>query len=239
MTQRLETTTRRLTQSERVAAWRHVARRFAHELKNPLQPILISLYRIEQSLNESGHSEKLREALQAAAGEIKHLTALADRFSQLATLPPPRLELLDIGRTLKSLTELYSEQMASYVFEVRLPAQTVQAWADETYLRAALHNVLQNAMDASTPGGRIVLHLETDNDTVNILVRDFGKGMTPQEVAAAPMPYFTTKNKGSGLGLAIVEKVMTEMGGQMGIESEPGHGTTIRLSLSRNRQDPV
>jgi len=231
MAQQLDRVTNRLAQSERVAAWRHVARRFAHELKNPLQPILISLYRIEKSLEEPADYAQVKEALQAASQEIKHLTMLADRFSQLAKLPPPKLETVDLNELLTSMATLYKEQLAAYDFALLLPSEKIYVKADETYFREGLHNLLQNAMDASEEGGKIIVELKRQRDSIDIVVQDFGKGMTDVVVASARMPYFTTKEKGSGLGLAIVEKTVNEMGGQLLISSREGHGTTVTMSL--------
>jgi nitrogen fixation/metabolism regulation signal transduction histidine kinase len=231
MAQQLDRVTTRLAQSERVAAWRHVARQFAHELKNPLQPILISLYRIEKSLEEPAEHAQVKEALQAASHEIKHLTELADRFSQLAKLPPPKLEKVDLNELLTSISTLYKEQLVAYNFALRLPSGKIYVKADETYFREGLHNLLQNAMDASEEGGKIIIEPIRHRDSVDIIVQDFGKGMADDIVASARMPYFTTKEKGSGLGLAVVEKTVNEMGGQLLINSREGHGTTITLSL--------
>ncbi len=233
MARRLDRLTTRLAQSERVAAWRHVARRFAHELKNPLQPILISLYRLEKSLD--GPRTTAREALQAASQEIRHLTQLADRFSQLAQLPSPDMRLLNLNQLLQTLASLYHEQLAAYRFSLQLPSQTISVDADQTYLREALHNLLQNARDASSEQGRITVELQQQQDAVAIIVEDTGRGMSPDEIAAAPMPYFTTKEKGSGLGLAIVEKMISEMGGQLLIDSRQGHGTRVTILLPRRK----
>lgn len=233
MAQQLDKTTARLAQSERVAAWRHVAQRFAHELKNPLQPILISLYQIEKSLKSSSGYEQVIEPLRAISEEIKHLTALADRFSQLAKLPPPRFEKTDLNELLTSIANLYKQQLAAYDFVLRLPSQRIYAKVDATYFREALHNLLQNAMDASEESGRIVVELRLHGDTVDFVVQDHGRGMSEDVMASARMPYFTTKEKGSGLGLAIVEKTVNEMGGQLLLSSQEGYGTTITMSLPR------
>jgi nitrogen fixation/metabolism regulation signal transduction histidine kinase len=170
--------------------------------------------------------------LQAASHEIKHLTDLADRFSQLAKLPPPKIEKVDLNELLMSMAALYKEQLTAYDFVLRLPSEKTYAKADQTYFREGLHNLLQNAMDASEEGGKIIVELIRQRDSVDVVVQDFGKGMNDDIAASARMPYFTTKEKGSGLGLAIVEKTVTEMGGQLLISSREGHGTTVTLSLS-------
>ncbi len=232
MAAQLERMTNRLAQSERVAAWRQVARRFAHELKNPLQPILISLFRLEQMLKETPVDyERVTEALHAVSQEITHLRELADRFSQLAKLPPPKFVTLNLNEMLTSLTQLYREQLSQYDFSLQLPSEQIYLDADETYFREALHNLLQNAMEASEKKGKIILTLSRTPQTIEITVRDFGVGMSEEELAAARMPYVTTKEKGNGIGLAVVEKTVTEMGGQLIITSQKNHGTTVTLSF--------
>ncbi|MFQ6008814.1 MAG: PAS domain-containing sensor histidine kinase [Candidatus Zixiibacteriota bacterium] len=233
MAHQLDKTTARLAQSERVAAWRHLARRFAHELKNPLQPILVSLYRIEKSLEGSAGYEQIMEHLRAASEEIKHLTALADRFSDLAKLPPPKLEKTNMNELLASFANLYRQQLSAYDFALLLPTHEVYTNVDVTYFREALHNILLNSIDASEEGSRIVVELKPGEDTVQVIVQDSGRGMSESTVSSARMPYFTTKEKGSGLGLAIVEKTVNELGGQLIISSKEGIGTTVTISLPR------
>lgn len=237
MTRRLESATTRLAQTERVTAWRQVARQFAHELKNPLQPILVSLYRIEQQLGDSHDLELIREPLRAASEEVKHLTELAERFSQLAKLPPPKLEPVALAQLLRSVIELYTQQLEPFDFETTLPATEITIPADRNYLREAMHNLLRNSIDACKPGDKIMVQLQTTGDHVEIIVGDTGSGMDEKTLLSARLPYFTTKKKGTGLGLAIVEKSISELGGQLKVVSQPGSGTTVTISLPmENRQ---
>jgi len=231
MASKLYITTNRLVQSERVAAWRHVARRFAHELKNPLQPIIISLYRIEKTLQDSSDFEKIKEPLRAASEELKHLTELADRFSQLAKLPPPNLQLIDMKEFLEQVSILYQEQLRPFDFTQEFTMETCKARIDVIYFREALHNLLQNAIDASSEGGKIILRLYKKDNDVIIEVQDFGKGMSKEVITSAKIPYFTTKEKGNGIGLAVVDKTMSEIKGDMTIISETNKGTTISLTI--------
>ncbi len=231
MARQLQHTTARLAQSERVAAWRQVARRFAHELKNPLQPIMISLYRIEKRLKESGQYEQLTEPLKAASEELKHLTELAERFSRLAKLPEPSLESVNLNDLLSSIGQLYSEQLSSYDFRIELPQTPISASVDPVYFREALHNLLQNAADASSSGSVITLRLFETEAGPAIQVQDVGHGMTKDVVSSAAIPYFTTKSKGTGLGLAVVEKTVNELNGQLQIDSAEGVGTTVTIVL--------
>jgi len=231
MAAQLEQITGRLTQTERVAAWRQVARRFAHELKNPLQPILISLYRIEKQLIDTPAYDKVYEPLKAASEELKHLTTLAERFSHLAKLPPPKLEDINLNELISSVADLYKERLANFQFEMKLPNEEIRTMTDAAYLREALHNLLQNAIDASSEGEKIILKLQREFKYINISVTDFGEGMTDRTINAARLPYFTTKDQGTGLGLAIVEKSVNELKGRLLIESQSGFGTTVIIAL--------
>ncbi|HVP07151.1 MAG TPA: ATP-binding protein [Candidatus Acidoferrum sp.] len=231
MASQLDNTTSRLAQTERVAAWRQVARRFAHELKNPLQPILVSLYRIEKQLFGTESYDKIYEPLKAAADEVKHLSILADRFSHLAKLPPPNLERTDLRELAVSITELYRDKLSVYTVTTALPDSSLSVVTDVAYVREIVHNLLQNAIDASEPGGRIHIALERKNREALLSVADSGIGMDAETLASARLPYFTTKEKGTGLGLAIVEKSISELGGRLIIESAKGHGTRVTITL--------
>jgi len=235
MARQLDQTTVRLAQSERVAAWRQVAQRFAHELKNPLQPLLISLFRIEKQLANSESYETVREPLKAASEEAQHLKKLADRFSHLAKLPPPTVEQLDICHLVRSIAELYRGQINEDQFQISLPKVPVQIITDAAYLREALHNLLQNAIDATGDDRIIKLKLTCEDARILISISDNGAGMDSETIARARLPYFTTRQEGSGLGLAIVEKSIGELGGQITIESCPGQGTTVTIVLPQEK----
>ncbi|RKX24610.1 MAG: hypothetical protein DRP45_07840 [Candidatus Zixiibacteriota bacterium] len=231
MTLELERATSRLAQTERVAAWRQVARRFAHELKNPLQPILVSLYRIEKLAAENPVWKQIREPLVAATEEVKHLTDLAERFSHLAKLPKPKREPVDIGKLARSVVDLYDKKLSRHNFSMAMPNEELIIETDQDYLREILHNLLQNAIDACTESARIELKVVMTEEGVEIIIHDEGVGMDTATLSSARLPYFTTKEKGTGLGLAIVEKSVAELGGQLFVESERGKGTTVTLNF--------
>ncbi len=235
MAAQLDQTTSRLAQTERVAAWRQVARRFAHELKNPLQPILVSLYRLEQQLSETALWDQVKEPLQAAREEVQHLTLLAERFSALAKLPPPKVELLNLTDLTGSVVELYQDKLRPFRFALNFPDNTVSTESDAAYIREALHNLLQNSIDACQPGDRITVTVTAATDTIALSVSDTGAGMDEPTLSSARLPYFTTKKKGNGLGLAIVERSMAELGGQLRVESQKDRGTTVTILLPRKK----
>ena len=230
MTRQLETTTARLAQAERVAAWRQLARRFAHELRNPLQPILVSLYRLEKILKDSELKTQVEEPLRAASEEIKHLTKLADRFSSLAKLPAPTLKMTSLNELLTSIATLYREQLQPFDFHLNLPNDEIHYEVDETYFREAVHNLLKNAIEASPTHETIVLGLDNENG-IAVYVKDNGPGMSEEILRSARIPYFTTKEKGSGIGLAVVEKIANELNGQLIIQSGQNEGTKVTILL--------
>jgi nitrogen fixation/metabolism regulation signal transduction histidine kinase len=235
MARQLDQTTVRLAQSERVAAWRQVAQRFAHELKNPLQPLLISLFRIEKQLSNSESYETVREPLKAASEEAQHLKKLADRFSQLAKLPPPTIAQLDLCDLVRSVVELYRGQMDENQFQISLPKEPMLVRTDAACLREALHNLLQNAIDATGDDRIIKLRLTCEDARILISISDNGAGMDSKTISRARLPYFTTRQEGSGLGLAIVEKSIGDLGGQITIDSRPGQGTTVTIVLPQEK----
>lgn len=231
MAERLGETTARLTQTERVAAWRQVARRFAHELKNPIQPILISLYQIEKKLADNIAFEQIEKPLKAATEELNHLTRLAERFSTLAKMPEVKLEPTDLTELIKSVAELYHDDNSKVALSVELSDHPLMATVDSTYLREALHNLILNGRDACRDGGSMTLSLKETDRAIIISLADSGVGMNAETVAAARLPYFSTKSHGTGLGLAIVEKSINEMNGQLKVDSKQGHGTTVSIIL--------
>ena len=235
MAMQLDETTARLSQTERVAAWRQVARRFAHELKNPLQPILVSLYRLEKQLGGTEAWEQVKHPLRAAREEVQHLTLLAERFSSLAKLPPPNIVPVELNSLVVSTVELYRDELDPFSFAVELPNETVSIHTDAGYLREALHNLIQNAIDACIPGDAITVRVEPGPEGPSLSVIDSGKGMDAATLSSARLPYFTTKEKGNGLGLAIVEKSMAELGGSLTVESQPGSGTKVIIHLPERK----
>ena len=233
MAARLDTTTRKLAQTERVAAWRTIARRFAHELKNPLQPITVSLYQIRKGLADTPRAQHLDQPLQAVTEELRHLTDLAERFSSLAKLPEPNRQETDLNEVLRSVANLYNERLADYDFRLELPDEPTMILADETYFREVLHNILQNAIEASPFGAPIILSLAQTNAAAAISIADSGVGMSEEILKEARMPYFTTKESGSGIGLAVADKVISQLNGRLDIHSQPNEGTTVTIELPR------
>ena len=216
-----------LVRATRLAAWQDVARRLAHEIKNPLTPITLSIHRLRKRLD--GEDAVVRECLDTVLEETSHLKRLADEFSSFARLPKPRLEPLDAAETLQQVLELYSA-----LPQVRLQAtlaDTPMVLADRDQLRQVFTNVVKNAVEAMPHGGQIDVGWERDGAFVVFTFLDQGCGF-PLEVGSRVFePTFTTKATGSGLGLAIVRRILEDHGGDIQAGNRDGGGAWVRIRL--------
>lgn len=241
MTEQLSEQRDRMIQAERVAAWRELARRLAHELKNPLFPLQITVENLQRSRQATPEQfdEVFRESTTTLLAELDNLKTIIGRFSDFAKMPAPEMELLDVNKTVRDVVKLFEPQISApgrppvevrFELEENLPG--VQA--DPEQIRRALRNLVLNALDAMPGGGRLTLRTETTaSGRVAIEVSDTGEGLTPEECERLFTPYYTTKQHGTGLGLAIVQSVVSDHKGTISVQSQPGHGTTFRIELNR------
>jgi signal transduction histidine kinase len=238
MTQQLAEQRDRLVQAERVAAWRELARRLAHELKNPLFPLQITVENLlrarEQQLGE--FDEVFRESTRTLLDEIANLSAIIGRFSDFAKMPPPQLLEVDLNELVSGAVRLFEAQIkssGSAPIQVRLELanQLEKIQADPDLLHRAVQNLILNALDAMPEGGTLTLASSPCPGGVCLEVSDTGKGLTPEECARLFTPYYTSKQHGTGLGLAIVQSVVSDHGGRISVESDPGRVTTFRIEL--------
>jgi signal transduction histidine kinase len=238
MTGQLASQRERLVQSERVAAWRELARRLAHELKNPLFPLQLTVENLVRArmLSESEFDEVFRESTQTLAMEIANLKTIIARFSDFSKMPKPELERIDAREVLERLRSLYEsagQTEANILFEVKLSAKPMPLDVDPELLHRALSNLVLNAMDAMPKGGTLTLSAQPRADQIKIRVADTGEGMTPEECKRLFTPYYTTKLHGTGLGLAIVQSVIADHAGTISVESRRGGGTIFFIALPK------
>ncbi|HUH61470.1 MAG TPA: ATP-binding protein [Terracidiphilus sp.] len=231
----------RLMQSERVAAWRELARRLAHELKNPLFPLQLTVENLTRAraLGASEFDEVFRESTQTLAMEIANLKTIIGRFSDFSKMPKPHLERIDAKDALARVRALYeaagaaNQGGAKIAFENEIADEAMLMDADPELLHRALSNLVLNAMDAMPDGGTVTLGARPIDGRIEIRVADTGTGLTPEECARLFTPYYTTKQHGTGLGLAIVQSVVTDHAGTIAVESRPGGGTVFVITLPR------
>jgi signal transduction histidine kinase len=245
MTAELSAQRDRLIQTERVAAWRELARRLAHELKNPLFPLQLTVENLirARELSSEEFDEVFRESTQTLNMEIANLKTIIGRFSDFSKMPRPELERIDAKDVINRVRSLYERSGASNAaqaapirFHVELSAAPMPLDADPELVHRALSNLVLNAMDAMPNGGTLTLAAKPQADKIEIRVSDTGAGMTPEECERLFTPYYTTKEHGTGLGLAIVQSVIADHAGTIAVECEPGSGATFVITLPKARE---
>jgi signal transduction histidine kinase len=235
MTRQLTEQRERLVQSERVAAWRELARRLAHELKNPLFPLQITVENMQRARDQypDQFDEVFREGTTTLLAELTNLKTIINRFSDFSKMPPPERQSINLNEILRGVMKLFEAQLAAQqvTAHLELDQGLPNIEADPAQLHRALQNLVLNALDAMPSGGALNLRTARSNGSVRLEVSDTGSGLTPEECARLFTPYYTTKQHGTGLGLAIVQSVISDHGGRISVESEPGRGTTFRIEL--------
>lgn len=236
MTGQLSDQRERLVQAERVAAWRELARRLAHELKNPLFPLQITVENLERAKREhpGQFEEVFRESTATLLAELANLKAIIGRFSDFAKMPTPQFEPMQLNDLVRAVLKLVDAQLAASGNihpEVHLDPALTSIEADPEQIKRALQNLVLNALDAMPNGGTLRLTTQQYNSTVILEVADTGQGLTQEECARLFTPYYTTKHHGTGLGLAIVQSVVSDHHGTISVESQPGRGATFRIEL--------
>jgi two-component system, NtrC family, nitrogen regulation sensor histidine kinase NtrY len=223
-----------LLQAQRAAAWAEVARRLAHEIKNPLTPIQLSAERLQAKLSgklAAPDADMLGRSTQTIVSQVTALKRMVDAFSQYARTPEPSMRELDLNAVVREVLTLY-ESLGSRI-RLELGRELPAVIGDAAQLRQVIHNLLQNAQDALTgvaaPG--IVVSTEARDGQVRLSVTDNGSGFPEHLMSRAFEPYITTKPGGTGLGLVIVKKIIEEHGGEVAIRNVVPSGAQVTVSL--------
>ncbi|MEX0960919.1 MAG: ATP-binding protein [Burkholderiales bacterium] len=228
-----------LLQAQRYAAWGEVARRLAHEIKNPLTPIQLSAERLQHRLSdklEPAETDILQRSTQTIVNQVAALKAMVDAFSQYARSPEPDLHPVDLNVLVSEVLDLYAASRSAITLELAdsLPAIS----GDSAKLRQVVHNLLQNAEHAvhEVAKPHIVVRTEPIPGGARLTLEDNGPGFPEPIMARVFEPYVTTKSRGTGLGLAIVKKIVEEHNGTISISNLPRGGAVVELVLPRNVQ---
>jgi two-component system nitrogen regulation sensor histidine kinase NtrY len=241
MTRELLSQREHLVQAERVAAWRELARRLAHELKNPLFPLQLTVENLLRARQQSPQQfeEIFQESSSTLLAEIANLKAIIARFSEFSRMPQPQFQQLQLNDVVENVSRLFQAQLHSAdpaaidcKLELAEPMEPIAA--DPDLLHRALSNLVLNAMDAMPQGGTLTLRTHENGDFSYVEVSDTGTGLTAEECERLFTPYYTSKPHGTGLGLAIVQSVISDHGGRISVRSESGRGTTFTIELPRN-----
>jgi nitrogen fixation/metabolism regulation signal transduction histidine kinase len=223
-----------LIAAQRSAAWGEVARRLAHEIKNPLTPIQLSAERMQLKLAgklSKGDAEMLDRSTQTIISQVQAMKRMVNEFSDYARLPSPALAMLDLNALIREVLGLYETSRANIVSD--LDATLPPILGDATQLRQIIHNLLRNAEDAqaATANPSICLSTRLAGDMAEFTVSDAGPGFPEELMGRVFEPYVTTKASGTGLGLAIVKKIVDEHRGEIGINNRLPAGAVVSLRL--------
>ena len=235
MTRQLAEQRERLVQTERVAAWRELARRLAHELKNPLTPLQITVENMVRArkLPKKQFDEVFKESTATLEAEIENLKTIVGRFSDFSKLPKPQALEMDAREAVRRVVKLYGPALEEKEIELgtSISAEPLPILGDSELLHRALSNLVLNAMDAMPEGGTLTVSAVRAREMVRISVADTGVGLTPEECERLFTPYYTTKQHGTGLGLAIVQSVIADHNGTIAVENVEGGGARFVIGL--------
>jgi len=230
-----------LAEAQRTAAWAEVARRLAHEIRNPLTPIQLSAERLKVKLAgklAEPEAEMLDRSTQTIVNQVAALKNMVDAFSQYARTPEPSMRELDVNALTREVLTLYESSLGGSV-RLNLAPGLPAVVGDAAQLRQVIHNLLQNAQDAlaDTAAPVITIATTTDGGLVQLTITDNGCGFPEQVMQRAFEPYVTTKPRGTGLGLAIVKKIVEEHGGSATIVNIAPRGARVTVQLPGAAQD--
>ncbi|MEX2233401.1 MAG: ATP-binding protein [Cyclobacteriaceae bacterium] len=220
-----------LEQTQREKAWREIAQQVAHEIKNPLTPMKLTLQQLERAIRDgNGSVEKTRKAIATLVIQVDTLNDIASSFSGFARMPAPVIIRLDVVSLIKRVIDLHSPT-GEIAFKSSVKAAIVLG--DEQLLSRTFSNLILNGLQSGNPGQatKVSVSLQRENDKVRIQFQDNGKGINPEIADRIFLPHFSTKKSGSGLGLAISRQAIHQMGGTIEFQTRVDKGTTFTIEL--------
>jgi two-component system nitrogen regulation sensor histidine kinase NtrY len=235
-----------LLRAQKAAAWQEVARRIAHEIKNPLTPIQLSAQRLSRYLEKRDSSDSavpqdpeltrlVAESSRLIEREVGTLAALVNEFSQFVRFPSAKLESADVNSIVREAIEVFSNRLDGVTLTATLAAHPPAIRADSGLIRSVIVNLIDNAAEALESSSVRTITVETrsktDLDSVEIIVSDTGHGISPQDKDKLFLPHFSTKDRGTGLGLAIAARIVAEHGGGIRVEDNSPVGSRFILEL--------
>ena len=224
-----------LIRAQKVAAWREVARRLAHEIKNPLTPIQLSAERMRRHFAGRPAADRalVDECAATIVGEVESLKGLVDEFSQFARMPSPRAVPTDLAALITDTLALYSGIFTDVTLTTCFASSVPLVRLDPEQMRRVIINLIDNAIEAMDRKGRIEVETSSDegNRVVRLVVADNGPGIPASEREKLFLPYYSTKRRGSGLGLAIVRRIIAEHGGSIEVGDNTPRGTRFTIEL--------
>ena len=239
MVMELEESANQMAESEREGAWREMAKQVAHEIKNPLTPMKLSMQHLQRSYT-NGPNEKLdilfAKTSKLIIEQIESLSAMAGEFSHFAQMPEDKFEIFDVSKILRSTNDLFKQ--SKNVEIIANIESEISVYADPEQVKRVFNNLIKNAIQAipDNKKGRIYIDLKTVDTVVKITIKDSGRGIPTENYKKVFVPNFSTKNSGMGLGLAICRKIVESAKGTITFISKINTGTTFTITLPRNEK---
>jgi nitrogen fixation/metabolism regulation signal transduction histidine kinase len=233
MVAKLEESAEALAKTEREGAWREMARQVAHEIKNPLTPMKLSIQYLQKSIN-SNHpnvKELSSNVANTLVEQIDHLSKIAADFSQFANISYTNMEEFDLHEVIRSLNELYrSDENIEFIW--RPLRRNLLVNADKTQMNRLFTNLFANAVEACEGKAcRIEVTEESYDGVVRVSIRDNGEGIPPEMQSRIFIPNFTTKSSGTGLGLAMCKGIVEQVKGKIWFDTQKANGTTFHVEI--------
>lgn len=240
MTRKLKEQQERIIKAEKAAAWREMARQIAHDIKNPLTPMSLSLDLLERARRErsEGVEEILERTIELIRRQIDNLREIAGDFYEFTGGRKPQIETIDLTKLVEEVLHLHDAWAVEQGVEVHLTCVPINVTADLGKLRRVLVNLVTNALQAMSEGGQLFVETALSEgvaNRANLSIRDTGTGVSEEVAEHLFEPFFTTRTEGTGLGLAISKRVLEEMDGTIELVPADGRGTIARVSLKLDR----
>jgi two-component system, NtrC family, nitrogen regulation sensor histidine kinase NtrY len=230
-----------LAQSERESAWREMARQVAHEIKNPLTPMKLSVQYLQKSWDENAPdwSHRLKRFTETMVEQIETLSQIATEFSDFAKIPEPRLEVTDLTAVIRNAVSFYHD-ISPIKINFNPGISSAPVLADPKQMIRVFTNLINNSVQAigENQPGTIEISIFAKEKRITVKIEDTGVGIKPDEAGKIFQPNFTTKSGGMGLGLAIVKSIILSSGGEIAFHSEPGTKTVFTISLPAYSTSP-
>lgn len=222
-----------LLAAQKVAAWREVAKRVAHEIKNPLTPIQLSIQRVRRKVQKQAPDleKAIDSAYETIMGETHLLKNLVDEFSTFAKMPAPNKQVFDLAELTQAIYDSYATVHSNRCVELELPQGSCSFYGDPSQFRQVLGNLINNAAQATQEGDRIEVKLANQGEMLRLEVSDTGRGIPEGEKAKVFLPYYSKSPKGTGLGLAIVRRIVEDHGGEIRVRDNLPKGSCFQIDL--------
>lgn len=235
MITKLESSKDALSRSQKESAWREVAQQVAHEIKNPLTPMKLTLQKLEKAVSDGNGVENLTTTVKSLLNQLQILNDIVSSFSEFAKMPIPKNERMDLAITLNELKQHFSSDKIINL-QLQLHAAEVFILSDKKLMSRILSNIILNAGQSKKEGqSKVEVNISTknvdDGANIQIIIQDNGSGMDKDVVDRVFIPRFTTKKDGSGIGLAVAKHGIENVGGSIWFETEAGRGTIFYLQL--------